>query len=178
MKNKMIVYIFAVAFPIIILLSMSFLPVMTYLFGKEIVLEAESAVPRDTFRGDYLSLNLKINEVSVSLFPDYFQTKEDEGGFKETDLYAVLKKEGDYYTVEKMSFKRPNHQNYLWAKVDRFHFSGKDSISIHVSYPIDRFFIPEGTGKEFEDYVRAEILVVKVKVWNGYPLLIGVDLKE
>ncbi len=63
-------YIGAVIIPIVILLSMTALPLSALFFGEEIKLETEPYDPRDLFRGDYVALSYKINEVDIDKFPE------------------------------------------------------------------------------------------------------------
>jgi len=177
-NSKVLLY-FAISLPLIILLSMSFVPLMTYFFGETIYLETVPVDPRDPFRGDYVMLGFEINEVPISKFPEELKDESTYDDYKNEDLYAVLKKEGDYFVVDYMSFTAPDHPYYLWAKV----YSGGPlnsiySNTVYVEYPIDRYFVPENTGLELEELSRAGKLEAEVKVWKGYPLLMDVYSKE
>jgi len=171
-SRSLAAYILAVVFPVLILLSMSFLPVMTYFYGEEILLETTPLDPRDLFRGDYLNLRLAINEVPISLFPEklrYWATFEE---YQDKNLYAILKKEEDYYIIDKISFTRPKDQLYLKAKVDLFQPLNQENYqTVEVNYQLDRYFIPENTGEKIEDLAREGKLIVAVKIWRGYPLI-------
>lgn len=177
-NSKVLLYL-AISLPLIILLSMSIVPLMTYFFGETIYLETMPVDPWDPFRGEYVSLNFEINEVPKSKFPEELKNEPTYDDYKNKDLYAVLKQEGDYYVVDYMSFTAPNHPYYLWAKVNSSApLNNLYSNTIYVEYPIDRYFVPENTGSELEELSRAGNLVAKVKVWKGYPLLMDVYPKE
>lgn len=161
--------------PVIILLAMTFLPLMTYFYGEEILLETKPVDPRDIFRGDYVYLSFDINDVHIDLFPEELKKPETFAQYKNKKLYAVLKKQGDFYEVERMSFEKPDHPYYLNAQI-KFYSpleKGYDDIQ-HVDYQIDRYFVPENTGKQLEELSQKGELAVKAKVRNGYPLLMEV----
>jgi len=177
-KSKILVYL-AVLIPIIILLGMTVLPMMTYFFGEEILLETQPVDPRDIFRGDYVSLRFVINQVDRDLFPKELWDKDTYQKYRHKALYAILKKEGDYYTVERISFEEPNHPFYLDAKV-KLYTSLHDYYreEVFVEYPIDRYFVPENTGKDLEELSRKGQLAARIKVWRGYSLLMEIFPKE
>lgn len=173
-NSKVLLYL-AISLPLIILLAMSFVPLMTYFFGETIYLETIPVDPWDPFRGEYVSLNFEINEVPKSKFPEELRYESTYDDYKNKDLYAVLKQEGDYFVVDHMSFTKPDHQYYLWADIpSRTPLNNQYSNTVYVEYPIDRYFVPENTGIELEELSRKGELKAEVKVWKGYPLLIDV----
>jgi len=172
-KNKLIVYIAAVIVPVIILIAMTLVPLLTMFFGEEILLETRPVDPRDLFRGDYVNLSFAIQDVDKSLFPEQLKNRKTFYDYKNKDLYAILKKTDEYYEIDHMSFTKPDDQYYLQAKVRLYRPLDEENRheSIYVEYQIDRYFIPENTGKALEEMSRKGELVAKVKVWHGYPLL-------
>ncbi len=176
-KMKKTLFFLSVFIPIIILLSMTFLPIMAYLFGDEIQLETKAIDPRTLFRGDYIALNLKISDVPMALFPKELKDNSFNNQ-KVKEVFAELKKQGDYYVVDKITFNRPANSLYLSAKVYGYQFNRSYTNTVQVQFPIDRYFVPENTGKELEDLTIKGDLVAIVKVWHGYPLLVNVVPKE
>ncbi|OEF99934.1 hypothetical protein BHF71_07280 [Vulcanibacillus modesticaldus] len=158
---------------------MSFLPVMTYLYGIDILLTTQPLDPRDLFRGDYVSLRFTINEVDRSLFPDELKFEPTFEEYRNKDLYAILTKKGEYYVVDRLSFTKPQHPYYLKAKVNLYAPLNEEYLrTVYVNYQIDRYFVPERTGKDLEELARKGQLVARVKIWRGYPLLISVFPKK
>lgn len=158
---------------------MTYLPLMTYFFGETIVLETLPVDPRDVFRGDYVVLRYEINEVPIDKFPEELRNWDTFDDYKNKKLYAVLKEEGNSYTVDYMSFSKPNNPYYLEAKLyERYPLENLYGDTVFVEYNIDRYFVPENTGKELEDASRQGELLAEVKVWNGYPLLVDIYPKE
>ncbi|TCS83847.1 GDYXXLXY domain-containing protein [Tepidibacillus fermentans] len=177
MRNRSTIFFYIVMIvPVLILLSMSFLPTMTYFFGEEILLKTKPLDPRDLFRGDYVSLRYEINDVPFNLFPEELKSGKEFSKFRDKDLYAILQRKGNFYTVEKISFTKPNHPYYLKAKVNLYGpLNEMSAQNVYVDYQIDRYFVPENTGEDLEKQAREGNLVAKVKVWHGYPLLMEVQ---
>ncbi len=179
MRKKTILLSIAIVFPMIIMLGMSIVPIMTYLFGEEIILETVPVDPRDIFRGDYVFLNFVINEVDKDLFPEELNQREMVEKYRHKKLYAILKKNGNVYEVERMTLAKPDHEYYLRANINLYiPLNEMDWNKVHVEYDIDRFFVPENTGKHLEEMSREGNLLARIKIWHGYPLLMEIYPKE
>lgn len=178
MNNKpKLLLILAMSLPLLILLSMSFLPLTTYFFGKEILLEIKPIDSKDLLQGDYVSINYKINDVPKALFPE--QLKHRTKFNDPINMYAILRKEGSYYVVDQMSYKKPNHPYYLPVKVNLSAPIDKIySNMVNVEYPMDEYFALKRTDNDTKKSALMGHLVAKIKVWNSYPLLIDVFPKE
>ncbi|MTI82021.1 MAG: GDYXXLXY domain-containing protein [Firmicutes bacterium] len=170
-------YIIAGLIPIIILLSMTILPLRALLLGDEILLETEPYDPRDLFRGDYVVLNYKINELDYAKLPE--ELTRNESSYYNQNLYAVMKKVGNYYNVDYVTLKEPKNRLYLKCNLDYIRNLDKtesNKIAI-MSYKLDKYFVPENTGHDLEDMSREGNLVAKIKVYKGYALLTDVNQK-
>lgn len=180
MKNNK--YIVSMILPIIILIGMAMTPLMTYYKGDEIIINTKPYDPTDAFRGDYIYMNYDINDISLDQIPDGLIDKDSyyQDKLSNKDLYVVLKKQNNIYKVDYLTDKKPKNKIYLKAKYN--HTIGnwdenkeKDNITgIRVSYNLDKYFIEENTGADFEKKAREGKLKAKVKVYNGYSLLIDV----
>ncbi len=171
--------------PMIILISMTIIPLYTIFYGEEILLETIPYDPRDIFRGDYVTLSYKIDEVSIEKFPEVLRDEEAQEEYLRKDIYAVLKKKGDFYTVDYMTYKEPKDKVYLTSKITYFYPFMENRIDedeidrkIHMNYNLDKYFVPENTGKELEDMSRKGELVARIKVYNGYAILTEIFPKD
>ena len=174
---------------VLIILSMSVKPILTDVFGDEIYIKTAAYDPRDVFRGDYVSLNYEISEISIDKL-DY-----DALAIVNNDLYSnelsgeklyVSLIRGDfYYSVDKVSLTKPSEGIYLVARYNftlwDFDINEKENNErfekvrgIMVEYPLDRFYVPENTGKALEKKVRDGDAFARIKVYKGYALLKGI----
>lgn len=167
--------------PLIILFAMTIIPMATLFFGDEIILETIPYDPRDLFRGDYVALSYKINEVDIDKFPEELKGRTSYREYINKKIYAVLKKEGEYYTVDYMTYERPTNKVYLTTKLNYFYpFEEFNTTqrSVRVNYNLDRYFVPENTGKDLENMSRRGELAARVKVFKGYAILVEVFPQE
>lgn len=182
MKDKpLLKFLICAGIPLLILLWMTVIPLMTLMYGQEIMITTRPVDPRDVFRGDYVILNYDINELPIDRVPAVFKTEEEWGKLRRTPLYVLLKKEGSYYVADSASFERPAEGIYLkgffqypvWNQTGEF-MSPMNITGIQVTYNLDQFFVPENTGLTLEELSREGQLVAWVKVWNGYSSLIAI----
>lgn len=179
-KRKMKIIV-GLTIPLTILISMIIIPLYTLYFGEEVLLETIPYDPRDLLRGDYVTLNYKINQVPLEKFPDELKDRDSYDKYKNKKIYAVLKKEGEMYTVDYMTFVKPKDRIFLTAKLRYFYsFNEVSKVKqiVHVSYNLDKYFVPENTGKELEEMSRKGELVARVKIYNGQAILIDVSPKH
>jgi len=175
-------YLFAMLLPLAVLFSMTLLPIFTLYAGEEISLKTRPVDPRDLFRGDYVILDYEINEIVPEKMDEEAQKilKSDQSyDLYGKDVYVVLKKGKTYHEVDYAAFKKPVGKLYLKGKIDYIRTQNiaterEKVVSVIVSYNLDKYFVPENTGLKLEELSRQGQLAVKVKVLNGYPVLIDV----
>ncbi|OPJ54927.1 GDYXXLXY domain-containing protein [Alkalithermobacter paradoxus] len=175
-------YILVGILPIIILVSMTITPLNTYLNGVEIVIETMPYDPRDVFRGDHVVLNYKINEVDLDKLPAEFRNIDDINWhtMRNKKLYTVLVKKGDFYEVDYVTFEKPKNKLFLNARYQYPIWNYEDTKDkpelkgAFLSYNLDKYFVPENTGRRLEDLSVRGKLKAKVKVLNGYSLLVDI----
>ena len=161
-------FFLAMAIPLFILLAMTIKPQLTILMGKEIVLETKAYDPTDLFRGDYVALNFAISEVpksKVTMPLDKVSNK---------NLYVSLKPEGKYYVVDQVSDTKPKQGVYLKGKFQEIYNQFNEAANFRVDYSLDKYFIEQGSGKDFEQESRQGELVGTLKVLGGYGVLTGI----
>ncbi|WZL73536.1 GDYXXLXY domain-containing protein [Clostridiaceae bacterium 35-E11] len=167
----------------LILAAMTVQPMMTNVLGEEIVIQTKPFDPRDLFRGDYVQLDYAINEISLEKLGDeMIKLKGEEPyasfeGLRKEKLYVVLKKTGKLYGVDQVTLKKPKTGIFLKAKYsyplweDRSKEQNVKVKGIRVTYTLDKYFVPENTGKALEEKARKGELFAKIKVYKGYGLL-------
>ncbi|MDL2406652.1 GDYXXLXY domain-containing protein [Rhizobium calliandrae] len=136
--------------------------------GVEVLLKTAPIDPRDLLRGDYVTLNYDISRIPVSTLVGGAPTENR----KNQVLSVRLKKEDDgYWGVVESSF------GTLEAKSDTVvlkslpfdYFSYGDSgpspqETISVTYGIERYYVPEGEGRDVEDARNHDRVAIAARV--------------
>jgi len=174
----------AVVIPVIILLGMAVQPVLTLFFGQEILLETRPFDPRDIFRGDYVNLSYKIEEVALEKFPQELieLTGNDVNRLpkKMQKIYGVLKEESGHMAIDYISFEKPKDRIYIKGRLPSYNvfLYGDKSLDspVFLNFGLDRYYVPENTGTALEKAARQGKIAARVKVFNGYALLVGIAI--
>ena len=130
-------------------------------FGKEIQLKTAPVDPRDLFYGDYVVLNYEISRLPISLW-------KGEGEPK-------LKK--NVYVLLRPSAADPNEYEAVGVYPDKPAISGEEvALKAHIQYGwdreitlrygLERYYVPEGTGKEIEEQRELSKVRVSVAPWG------------
>ncbi|HLO13003.1 MAG TPA: GDYXXLXY domain-containing protein [Pseudoneobacillus sp.] len=159
--------------PLLVLVSMLIKPVSTKMYGEEVVLATIPIDPRDLFYGDYVLLDLEIEEIDAKLIEPSLLEKLEKGEFYgEIPVYVSLRKgEGGIYEAASLSKQKPKD---LFIKGKMSPYFEENSLhikSVRVDYGIDRFYVEEGTGLKLEEQARKGKVLVSVKIRNGYPVI-------
>lgn len=173
MKNKKSHFIIVFAVPLIILLSLTVKPLWTLMSGEDISLLTVPVDPRDLLYGDYVTLRYEIEEVPQDkVTADLLKRLEKENSYKSTKVYGKLLQEGQVFTLEELTDKKPSDPLYLTGQTYGYSYLNEDNMMIlNVDFNLDRFFVPENTGTELEELSQQGQLVAHIKVKNGYALL-------
>jgi len=178
-------FLIAVVIPVIILLGMAVQPVLTLFFGQEILLATRPFDPRDIFRGDYVNLSYEIEEVPLEKFPDKLlslaENVEEKKSYKKAPtVYGVLKEENGYMVIDYISLEKPEDKLYIKGKLPSYYvFLYRDKYTnnpIFVNFGLDKYFVPENTGTELEEAARQGKITARVKILNGYAILVGISV--
>lgn len=124
----------------------------------EVVLKTTPVDPRDIFRGDYVILNYEISAFDGHNIPvDGSLESGDDAyvllstvGTTATPLEVLATAPGDLRQDQALIRGRVNY--VLRDDVSTTGTDCDDCTSIFISYPIDSYFVPEGTGMELEQY--------------------------
>ncbi|PCJ71692.1 MAG: hypothetical protein COA62_03705 [Rhodobiaceae bacterium] len=159
----------AVTFQTAILTQMVWAQITLLRSPTEVVLESAPVDPRDLFRGDYVILNYAIASL------EYGEIPIDETLRTGDDAYVVLKITSPYATPFRVLTAYPDNlgdnETAIKGRVSQIQksFAERECTRcqiIHLSYPLDNYFVPEGTGSEIEEYRNERALGVIVAL-NG-----------
>lgn len=116
--------------------------------GAEVRLETAPIDPRDFLRGDYVILNYRIGQVPTETVSGPWPA--DSGRHT---IHVRLEPEADgFWTVREASFAPLAEKSgsvIIEGITDRFSTQGSGR-AISVTYGIERYYVPEGEGKDIE----------------------------
>jgi len=156
-RNRIIIgLIVAVLFQSAILVQMVWSQITLLNSPIEVVLQTTAVDPRDIFRGDYVILDYKISTFADGTIP--IDTNLEPG----KDVFVVLNTKGRYATALRVLATLPAtltadeaviKGTVNWTNDNvRLTTDGDcgDCTILSISYPIDSYFVPEGTGIQLE----------------------------
>ncbi|MGJ7918999.1 GDYXXLXY domain-containing protein [Neobacillus sp. LXY-4] len=168
--------------PVFILLGMTVKPLYTIYNGEEILLQTIPVDPSDPFRGDYVSLRFEVEEVPLNLVDQEILDKRDT--MYNAQVYVSLGKEGSVYSPTKVSLHKPSKGIFLKGNLQYFDkswnpVSQKEAVEVaFINYSIDKYFVEDNTGLEWEQASTRGDIVAKVKVFNGYAYLTDIMMED
>lgn len=118
--------------------------------GREITLDVKPVDPRSLFRGDYVILGYDISQLPAVMLG---------GPVREGDaVFVTLSREGEGWKAKAASKVRPGavkpEDVVLAARVRFVPRGGATTDVVTLSYGIESFFVPEGTGRAIETEIR------------------------
>jgi uncharacterized membrane-anchored protein len=134
--------------------------------GREILLKVEPVDPRDLFRGDYVRLGFDISSVPVAIVAN---VPAGEWLDDAHSLYVrVAKGDDGFWHARSASFDAPApnpgaDEVDLLGIVDSGQSLDKNG-TLHPTYGIERYYVPEGEGRAIEEDVRVRSFGMKVAV--------------
>lgn len=183
-RNRIIFgIVIAALFQTAILVQMVWSQITLLNSPTEVVLQTTPVDPRDFFRGDYVILDYKI----ASFINDSIPIDKELG--HGDDIFIVLNTQGIYATaVRALRLAPPSlapHEAVIKGTVNWINLETRtttdgpcvDCPILSVSYPIDSYFVPEGTGVDLEERRDASELGVIVALnENGDAAIKGLML--
>ena len=132
--------------------------------GQEVALSVEPVDPRDLLRGDYVTLTYNISRLPLSLFA---LPRSDSAGSVAVFVRLKADENGIFQPVA-ARFEEKLESAPSEGEVD---IRGQTSMgrnfglpSIFVRYGIERFYVPEGEGREIERDLRERSFRMTVAV--------------
>lgn len=177
MKKGYSKYIILFVILAVLLLALAIKPLLTVVFGQEIYLQTRIYDPRDIFRGDYIHLAYEISEISTDKVDEELKKILKENRYDENQkIYIALSLEEKYHQVEKVTLTPPKEGVYL--KAEGAYIRRREDSTMVVNYPWDKYYIPENTGKALEEKMRHNESYARIKVLNGYGVLMELIINE
>ncbi|MBD2844209.1 GDYXXLXY domain-containing protein [Paenibacillus sp. IB182496] len=134
-------------------------------YGTEIRLETAPVDPRDLFYGDYVTLSYEISTLPQSMWRGDTPPKTNERA------YVLLRERGEGDGVfEAVGVYRgrpsagageavlPARLDYIWGD------------QLQLEYGLERYYVPEGTGKALEERADSLLVAVKLAPWGQVKL--------
>jgi len=156
--------------------------------GSEIILRSAPVDPRDLMRGDYVQLRYEsVSQVDGALFSGIWPEQD-----RFMPLWLTLETgEDGLATVKSISLDKPDDgtADTVYLKSKPVKLSGDDAnrfrhMIISLTFGIERYYVPEGEGRDIEDARNAGRTTVAVRVSaDGQPqiarlMIDGVTLYE
>lgn len=138
--------------------------------GREIRLAVVPVDPRDLFLGDYVVLSYGISRI------DSGQVAGDNEFFLGDAVYVTIADEGaGNWRATALAHKQPDDGVFLKGTIERVASidSGPDGdctgtvggcFGYDINYNLERFYVPEGTGREIENMRNDQRVSVDVAV--------------
>lgn len=166
----------ACSVPVLILLGMCFTPVYTLAMGEEIMLQTIPVDPSDLFRGDYVTLRYEAEEIPKQLVEDSVM-KEMETRWGALTVYVHLVEKNGIHTPSKVTLNKPTKGVYLTGKLDYLGTNIKQEQVAYIQYNLDKYYVEDNTGTEWELASTQGQILAKIKVNNGYAILTDIEMK-
>lgn len=117
--------------------------------SRVVTLKVAPVDPRDIFRGDYVILSYAISRLDLTkLAGDDALTNGDK-------VYVTLQRQGAEWNAVAIAKAKPyvvQDGVPIRGTVDYVDFAGKNTPqTVTVSYGIESYFVPEGTGRAIEE---------------------------
>lgn len=138
--------------------------------GHDIWVKPAPVDPRDLFRGDYVIFSYD--------FSRYHLKQPPPAGYPGNinEVYAILSNQnGDYYELDYFSIQKPEDTNIIYLKGKTLERLQEGAT---ITYNIESYFVPEGEGKEYENYIGNDLLVNIHINPDGEATIIKTNLKE
>ncbi len=163
-------FISAIVFQLIVIFTIIIFKVSVSIGGFDVLLEIEPVDPRDPFRGDYLTF--RYSDLSIIDLTNFDFAPVEVGG----TVYVPLVKSAKYWTaqrgIEKNRSEVDGSKLFIKGKVTDVRGS-----SVSLTYGIEEYFIPEGTGRDFSFFSREAHSKVAIDQ-NGNPVLKNVYVDD
>ena len=147
MDKKLLKFIIAISVQLLVILGIIIFKFSILSGGTEVILKIAPVDPRDPFRGDYVTFQYEISNVSY-----YGRGNAIRNG---DTVYVTLRPAGKYWVSTNVSKTKPASENsvIIKGKVIRGGEASSNSSSytreLIISYGIEEYFVPEGAGRNF-----------------------------
>lgn len=176
MDKRMKLLIAAFAVPVLILFGICYRPFLTLLNGDEIVLQTKPIDPTDLFRGDYVILRYEAEEIPEKLVEqEVFDAQRKWRS--ETEVYVLLEEKNGVHVPVNVTLRKPDRGLYIKGELNYIGTNREDNEVAFIRYSLDRYYVEDNTGTEWEKASRQGDILAKVKISNGYAILTGIEME-
>jgi uncharacterized membrane-anchored protein len=130
--------------------------------GAEVTLQTRPIDPRDIFRGDYVVLGYDISEVPAALLKD-----KPSGSKRSVEVFVKLapNREGVYQAVsahlDRAAVKSP--EVLIRGRIP-WYCNAAHCTSLPIRYNLEKYFVPEGEGRQLEEFRNQRKMTVVAAV--------------
>ena len=134
--------------------------------GREILVKVEPVDPRDLLRGDYVRLGYEFSRLPVSLFGDSVARAPESGP---ATVWVRLRRgdDGLWSAVRASYLDRPaeaaGDDEVDIRGISDYRGTGDDA-EVDIDYGIERYFVPEGEGRDIEKDMRERSFTIRAAV--------------
>jgi uncharacterized membrane-anchored protein len=166
-NRRRILLLLCGAFQLALLAAMTAIHAAPLIVGETILLKVEPIDPRDLFRGDYVTLSYVINRVPEDGIIGIANSRDQSGRYytrkepEERTVYVALEKdkEGNFWHGTWASVHRPTSGKYIRGVYRKLSYGDG-----RIYFGIEAFYVPEGTGRKYEDAARRRQLMAEIAV--------------
>lgn len=136
--------------------------------GEEIWVKPVPVDPRDLFRGDYVIFSYDFSTFRTSAMEEPMPNELNRV------VYALLKNDGSSFVLDRFTLTKPAKDSiFLKGFTPGGLYDGAQ-----VTYNLESYFVPEGTGKKFEEAIGKNLMVRIHVNPNGEAFIKGTNINE
>ena len=178
-KHRSLLLAVIILFQLLILTGMVLNSYLIIHYGEKIVLRVEPVDPRSLFQGDYVTLGYSFNTLDLTQTEHDFDSSQLQS---EDRVYLSLLPRGETWTpgLVTLDADKVKDKVYLQGKVlyisdfERQGPAASDPQTLHASWGgIEKFFVPEGKGKEIEAHILQGEVYAQIAIYKGRARVTG-----
>lgn len=177
MNNRARQLILACLVPVLILLGMCFKPVYTLLTGEVITLQTKPVDPTDLFRGDYVALRYEAEDVPMQ-FVDEAVVSKLGNSWGEIEVYVLFEEKNGVHIPMEVTLEKPDKGTFLKGTVILFDKTDSGKEFVRIEYGLDKYYVKDNTGTEWEKASAKGKILAKIKVNKGYGIITGIEREK
>ncbi|WP_181349177.1 GDYXXLXY domain-containing protein [Thalassobacillus sp. CUG 92003] len=167
---KRLAFYFIVLLQILFLIGVALSYSAVERWGETIRLKTAPVDPHDPFYGEYVTLNYDIEQLSES----HWEGADPEQG---STVYVELQQEDEFWQVKRASGNTFEPREGAVILKGMLRHSDRNRGTYWVDYGMNRFYVEEGTGEQFEERQSPLIVEVGIAPW-GQKRILSVETQE
>jgi len=161
-RTRKMLFVFLIAAQVLFLAGVVGYHYAALWFGREAQLATTPIDPRDLLYGDYVTLNYEISQLDPAMWKGTGDLPAE--GDK---VYVVLEPktpDSGMYQAKAFYSRKPAAERELIIK-GRVRYA--TSSGIFINYGLEKYYIPENTGKQLEDQEGSLAVKVRIASWGN-----------